>query len=83
MNKMTESTGINKIVYLLKIFDLLSNNSDYEVISPDYALSASHNFDGDRANKIFTYTFNNFEKNITLEKWPNSVTSASHRSVVF
>ncbi|ERJ57439.1 AraC family transcriptional regulator [Sphingobacterium paucimobilis] len=67
MEKMKESQGINKIVYLLKIFDLLSNNTDYEIISPNYAAESSDSFDSDRVNKIFNYTFNNFEKNISLE----------------
>lgn len=68
MNKMKESDGINKIVYLLKIFDLLSDNTDYSIISPNFATLTSDNFDAERINKVFTYTFNNFEKNITLEK---------------
>lgn len=68
MTKMKDSIGIKKIVYLLKIFELLSINTEYEIISSNYDNSMCNTFDEDRINKVFNYTFDNFEKNITLEQ---------------
>ncbi|SFT08587.1 AraC family transcriptional regulator [Sphingobacterium wenxiniae] len=68
MHRMKESIGITKIVYLLRIFDLLSYNIDFEIISANYASAGSNTWDEDRLNKVFNYTFNNFEKNINLEQ---------------
>ncbi|MCT1530168.1 AraC family transcriptional regulator [Sphingobacterium daejeonense] len=68
MIKMKEQTGINRIVILLRIFELLSTSKDYEIISASYINENFNKPDQARINNIFTFTFNNFKNKITIEE---------------
>ncbi|GEM67884.1 AraC family transcriptional regulator [Sphingobacterium mizutaii NBRC 14946 = DSM 11724] len=68
MLKMKSEVGINKIVILLRIFELLSKSKEYEIISSSYINENFQKLDEKRINNIFTYTFNNFKRKILIEE---------------
>src|SRR5690606_1491753 len=68
MIKMKEQSGINKIVILLRIFELLSTSKDFQVISASYINENYHMPDQSRINNIFTFSFNNVKNKVTIEE---------------
>lgn len=68
MMKMKDEQGVNKIVFLLRIFDILAQSDEFEVISSNYDVTKFNKIDENRMNKIFTYTFSNFKSKIQIEE---------------
>lgn len=68
MMKMKDEQGVNKIVFLLRIFDILAQSDEYEVISSNYHFAKFNKTDENRLNKIFTYTLTNFKNKIQIEE---------------
>ncbi|NGM61325.1 AraC family transcriptional regulator [Sphingobacterium sp. SGG-5] len=68
MMKMKDEQGVNKIVFLLRIFDILAHSDEYEIISSNYSNTKFNKIDENRMNKIFTYTFSNFKSKILIEE---------------
>jgi len=67
MKKIQKSTGLNRIILLLKLLNLLSLSSEYEIISSQYDTSKMNKLDEKRLNKILNYTFANFKGKISIE----------------
>lgn len=67
MRKIQKSTGLNKIILLLKLLNVLSLSSEYEIISSQYDTSKLNKTDEKRLNKILNYTFSNFKNKICIE----------------
>ncbi len=65
---LRDTNGSCNIIELLSILNILANSSEYSVISrsgyfPEYNI----NNDKDRLGKVFTYIYENYNKNINLE----------------
>ncbi len=66
MHEILQATGIQRLSYLLKIFDILSTSNEYEALaSPVYKYNAQLNF-RDPFSIITEYILRNFENEITL-----------------
>ncbi|MES2807715.1 MAG: AraC family transcriptional regulator [Bacteroidota bacterium] len=67
MEKNLHATGSKRVEFLLNILDTISRSGDYELLSSPgfnktYDLTTT-----DKINVIYTYTFNNFKKNISIK----------------
>ncbi|QDH80068.1 helix-turn-helix transcriptional regulator [Echinicola soli] len=60
--------GIHKLVKLMDFLAQLSEEKDYEVLSTDGFSFPLHITGDDRVDKVFSFTFNNFKRNISLEE---------------
>ncbi len=67
MRKMKNTSGLDKIIFLLKICDLLSSSTEYEIISSQYNSGKLNKADEQRLNKILNFTFSNFKQKIYIE----------------
>lgn len=65
--RMKNDTGLNKIIYLFRIFNILLENKEYEVLSNNIELSKFNKLDENRIDKIFSYTLQNFKEKIFIE----------------
>ncbi|MDO6436095.1 AraC family transcriptional regulator [Cyclobacterium sp. 1_MG-2023] len=63
------SNDLDRIINLLRILKILSTTSEYETISPGYAITQLAN-DGEmeRLEKIYTFIMSHFREDIGLEK---------------
>ncbi|MFZ4261556.1 AraC family transcriptional regulator [Sphingobacterium sp. HJSM2_6] len=73
MINMLESSKLRKVIYLLEIFDILSQTKHYSPITQDYANSKFNSIDEERMNSIFNYTFKHFREKIYVEEVANIV----------
>lgn len=65
--RMKNDTGLNKIIYLFRIFNILLENKEYKVLSNNLELSKFNKLDENRIDKIFSYTLQNFKEKIFIE----------------
>ncbi len=65
--RMKTDLGLNKIIYLFRIFNILLENKEYEVLSNNIELSKFNKLDENRIDKIFSYTLQNFKEKIFIE----------------
>lgn len=68
MSRMMDEQGVNKIVFLLRIFDILARSNEFEIISSNYDNTKYSKINENRMNKIFNYTFSNFKNKILIEE---------------
>jgi len=64
---MKAESGLNKLIYLLRIFHILLENQEYEVLSNSIEYSKFNKLDENRIDKIFSYTLQNFKEKIFIE----------------
>ncbi len=67
MWEMKPETGLSKLICLLKIFRILLENQEYEVLSNQVDSTKFNKLDENRVDKIFSYTLDNFREKISIE----------------
>lgn len=67
LQKLKNARELNRIILLLRLLNLLSKSTEYEIISSQYDSSKLNKADEKRLNKILNYTFSNFKNKIYIE----------------
>jgi AraC-like DNA-binding protein len=67
MWRMKLETGLNKIVYLLRIYAILLESKEYEALSNSTEFAKFSQLDGNRMEKVLLFTLENFRKKILSE----------------
>jgi len=67
MHAMLKSTGLQRLIQLLEILNLLAETTEYSLISKN-GITGHNNFDAERLNKVFQYILQNFNREIKLEE---------------
>jgi AraC-like DNA-binding protein len=67
MNELTQLQGINSVIHLLRILEILSRTKDYHYISSRAYDDAFDQHETDRLNKVYEYVFENFRERIRLK----------------
>ncbi len=78
MESILKASGTQRIGHLLNMLDQIATSRDYELLS---SVGFSKNYDllnTDKINRIYTYTFNNFQKKITLKDAAATVNISPH-----
>lgn len=66
MKEMLDMSGIQRLSALIKIFDTLSSNTEYELLASPGFVQNSHLRCSDRFSKVTEYILRNFNNEITL-----------------
>jgi|RhiMetdeSRZDD1v2_1073273.scaffolds.fasta_scaffold36265_5 AraC-like DNA-binding protein len=66
MNMMIEVTGMARLILLLQLLDVLSDSSEYELLSSP-EIKGQNSEDSDRLNRVFDYVMRNFKESIELD----------------
>ncbi|MDR3711739.1 MAG: AraC family transcriptional regulator [Puia sp.] len=78
MESILKASGTQRIGYLLGMLDQAAASREFELLS---SVGFSKNYDllnTDKINRIYTYTFNNFQKKITLKDAAATVNISPH-----
>lgn len=67
MHELLEVRGMERLLRLLDILHQMSGSSDYNLIS-DPGIKGHNSLDAERLDKIFQYTFQNYEREIRLDE---------------
>ena len=68
LHEIVESNQLERVINLLKIFQILGSSSEYQTISPGYANSHLNNIsEMKRLEKIYTYVLAHYREEISLE----------------
>ncbi|UCS92741.1 AraC family transcriptional regulator [Echinicola marina] len=68
MQKIHDADGINQLVVLMEFLAALAQEDEFELLSTDGFSFPLHITGDDRVDKVYSFTFNNFKRNITLEE---------------
>ncbi|GAA4780982.1 AraC family transcriptional regulator [Olivibacter ginsenosidimutans] len=68
MHKATHATGLDRLITLLSIFNILAETEEYLTIASAYYFYKSNDADTIRLNNVCTYTLSNYKKEISLEE---------------
>lgn len=71
MFEITKLHGIESLIHLLKIFDVLTKSKEYKTLHNDVYSYKLKEAETDRINIIFNYVAENFKRKITLEEVAN------------
>ncbi|MBE9582860.1 helix-turn-helix domain-containing protein [Mucilaginibacter sp. JRF] len=74
---LNEAPG-KRIVHLLTVLELIASAQEYSTISSNGFNHEANNIDKSRINKIFEYTFNNFQNKITIEEVADLIAMGKH-----
>ena len=66
MNVLIDMQGMNRLVILLQLLNLLADTDEYELLSST-EIKGQNNDDSDRLNRVFDYVMRNFKENIKVE----------------
>ncbi len=66
MNTMTEVRGMDRLIILLQLLNLLADTDEYELLSSPEIKGQNH-VDSDRLNRVFDYVMRNFKESIEVE----------------
>ena len=66
MNMMTQVQGMNRLIILLQLLNLLADSDEYELLSSP-EIKGQNKDDSDRLNRVFDYVMRNFKENISVE----------------
>ncbi|MCU7550091.1 AraC family transcriptional regulator [Chitinophagaceae bacterium LB-8] len=66
MKEMCELKGLESVIHLLRILNLLSVTKEYRLISTTAYLNPAKASETDRMNKVYEYVLKNFRKKINL-----------------
>lgn len=64
---MLNESPAKRMIHLLSALEIISSTQEYETISSNGFFHEVNNLDKSRINKIFEYTFNNFQRKILVE----------------
>jgi AraC-like DNA-binding protein len=67
MHGLLEVKGMDRFIRLLDILNRLSGTRDYTLVS-DPGIVGHNSLDAERLDKVFQYTFQNYERDIRLEE---------------
>jgi AraC-like DNA-binding protein len=67
MWRMKRETGLNKVVYLLRIYAILLESKEYETLSNNAEFSKFSQLDGNRMERVLSFTLQNFRDKIFIE----------------
>ena len=67
MQKLTEMQGLQRVIELLKILELLAGTKEYHYISSIAYEDVFDQHEADRMNLVYDYVFENFRQRILLE----------------
>ncbi|NBA85182.1 helix-turn-helix domain-containing protein [Emticicia sp. CRIBPO] len=67
MWRMNRETGLNKVVYLLRIYAILLESREYEALSTSVEYAKFSQLDGNRMEKVLSFTLQNFRDKILIE----------------
>ncbi len=68
LRKMTNLDGLNRYIELLKVFSLLLQIEDREILALPSAAPQSYDKDREQVNKIYEYVFENIQSDIKLKE---------------
>jgi AraC-like DNA-binding protein len=68
LKKMVTLNGMERYIELLKVFNLLLQIEDREILALPSSLPNSYDKDHDQINKIYEYVFNNIQSGIKLKE---------------
>ncbi|MFH5832990.1 AraC family transcriptional regulator [Halalkalibaculum sp. DA384] len=68
MEEMLQLEGLNNLIALLKVFNILLEIEDYEYLSTPGYIKQANQSDFQKVNKIYEYVFKNFQHDISLEE---------------
>lgn len=63
MNKMTEAKGMDRLICLLHLLNVLADAKEYDLLSSP-EITGQNSDDSDRLNRVFDYVVKNFRKDI-------------------
>lgn len=66
MKQILHMNGMQRLVTLFKIFEILSATSDYELLASPGYIQQNHTKSSDRFSKVTEYIMRNFDREITL-----------------
>ncbi|QDK77565.1 AraC family transcriptional regulator [Spirosoma sp. KCTC 42546] len=67
MWRMIRESGLNKVVYLLRIYVILLESSEYEMLSNSVQYTKFNQHDGNRMEKVLSFTLQNFRNKILID----------------
>ncbi|MVM38749.1 helix-turn-helix domain-containing protein [Spirosoma sp. HMF3257] len=67
MWRMIQETGLNKVVYLLRIYVILLESKEYEILSNSVDYIKFNQLDGSRMEKVLSFTLQNFRNKILID----------------
>ena len=68
MEAILKASQVQRITYLLAILDVIAKSNDYSLLSSVGFANSYNIIHTDNINKIYHYTFNNFQNKITLKE---------------
>jgi AraC-like DNA-binding protein len=75
MKEMTELKGMDRLICLLKLLNVLADSDEYELLSSP-EIKGQNSEDSDRINRVFDYVMRNFKDDIELD----DIAKLSHMS---
>jgi AraC-like DNA-binding protein len=66
MNRITQQSGMERLVCLLTVLHVLAESNEYELLSSP-EIKGQNSDDSDRLNRVFDYVMRNFKDDIGLE----------------
>lgn len=67
MWRMKRETGLNKVVYLLRIYAILLESKECEALSNSAEFAKFNQLDGNRMERVLSFTLQNFRDKILIE----------------
>ncbi|MXV16369.1 AraC family transcriptional regulator [Hufsiella ginkgonis] len=67
MKELLTMSGVDSIVQLLKLLDVLANSNDCHAVTHNHSDSLNTEAETDRMNKVYGYIMKNFRQKIVLE----------------
>jgi len=71
MKQAIETSGLNTIIHILSMLNILSKSKEMSPISSNKSLYKSDKEEADRLNKVIAYTLNNYKEDLSLEEISN------------
>lgn len=68
MQELLSLRGIQSVIHLLQIFELLASTKEYHYVSSKAYDDAIDQYETDRLNQVYQYTFQNFRKKIWIHE---------------
>jgi len=66
MNRMTDLEGMDRLISLLKLLNVLAESDEYDLLSSP-EIKGHDSDDSDRLNRVFDYVMRNFKEDIELD----------------
>lgn len=67
MWRMKRESGLNKVVYLLRIYAVLLESKEYQILSDSTEFVKFSRLDGKRMEKVLSFTMENFREKILID----------------